>query len=130
VTRVYTDADVVIEHLRGKEQAIQRLERVVAIGNELWMAAMQRSEILFYLLPGEELATFAVLGRIHTQPLTEAMVDLGAEYYRRWHPSHGIGKNDALLAATVAITGGSILTQNIRHFPMPDIDVQQGWPTK
>jgi predicted nucleic acid-binding protein len=127
--RAYTDADVVIEHLRGRRRAIDRLRTLVATGNDLWMAAMQRTEILFYLLPGEADATFALLRRINTQPLTESMVDLGAEYYRRWHPSHGIGKNDALLAATVAITGGRIITQNIRHFPMPEIEVEQGWST-
>jgi len=35
--------------------------------------------------------------------------------------------NDAILAATVIQTGGRIYTLNIKHFPMPEINVQKAW---
>ena len=35
--------------------------------------------------------------------------------------------NDTILAATVAATGGKIYTQNLKHYPMPDIAVGKGW---
>ena len=91
------------------------------------MSAAQRIEVAFHTRPGEEARTAALFALFSTQPVTEEVVDLGALLYRRWHPSHGTGGNDAILAATVAITGGSILTQNIRHFPMPEIIVERGW---
>lgn len=40
---------------------------------------------------------------------------------------HGIDVNDAILAATVAATGGKIITQNVKHYPMPDIAVVKAW---
>ena len=55
------------------------------------------------------------------------MVDAAGALYRQWHPSHGIDVNDAMLAATVAATGGTIYTQNVKHFPMADIVVRKGW---
>ena len=128
--RLYVDADIIIDHLRGRSLARQLISRFIADGEQLWVAATQRAEVLFHLRRGEEAAAYAILAEFTTQPLTEAIVDVGAEYYRRWHPSHGTGREDALLAGTVALTGGRLVTQNIRHFPMPDIDVQQGWPTK
>ena len=128
--RLYLDADIVIDHLRGREPALQLIRTLVAGPDELWMAAPQRAEVLFHLRRGEENDAYAILSQFTTQPLTETMVDVGAEYYRRWHPSNGTGREDALLAGTVAVTGGRLITQNIKHFPMPDIDVQQGWSTK
>jgi hypothetical protein len=54
-------------------------------------------------------------------------VDAAAIFYRRWHRSHGIDVNDAIFAATVAATGGKIYTQNVKHYPMPDVAVIKGW---
>jgi hypothetical protein len=31
------------------------------------------------------------------------------------------------LAATVAISGGRIITQNTDHYPMPQVVVQKAW---
>lgn len=39
----------------------------------------------------------------------------------------GSGVHDAILAATAAATGGRIHTQNVKHYPMPDIAVLKGW---
>jgi predicted nucleic acid-binding protein len=75
--------------------------------------------------PREVTATRAFLSRFKTEAVTLAIVDRGAEFYRQWHPSHGIDVNDAILAATVAATGGKIYTQNLKHYPMPHIAVLQ-----
>jgi len=37
---------------------------------------------------------------------TQNIVDHGGDLYRHRHSSHGVDVNDALLAATVAATGG------------------------
>jgi predicted nucleic acid-binding protein len=94
---------------------------------ELWVGALQRAEVVFFMKPGEESATGAFLSRFKTEAVTQAIVDHGGEFYRRWHPSHGIDVNDAILAATAAATGGKIYTQNLKHFPMPDVAVIKGW---
>ena len=77
--------------------------------------------------PEEESATLSFLSRFKTETVTRDIVDAGGVFYRRWHRSHGIGVNDAVLAATVAATDGKIYTQNLKHYPMPDIAVIKGW---
>lgn len=57
----------------------------------------------------------------------DATVDAAGVLYRRWHPSHGIDVNDAILVATAAATGGRIHTQDLKHYPMPDVVVVKGW---
>jgi len=56
-----------------------------------------------------------------------AYIDVAGALYRKWHLTHGMDANDAILAATVMQTGGRIYTLNIRHFPLPEINVHKGW---
>jgi predicted nucleic acid-binding protein len=126
--RVYVDADVLIWHLRGERKAAARLRALAGTPEtELWTGAMQRAEVLFFLRTGEEERTVSFLAQFRTQSVTQAIVDLAAALYRRWHPSHGTDVNDALLAASAATTGGRIVTQNVRHYPMPEVVVEKGW---
>jgi len=126
--RAYVDSDILIWHLRGEPKAARFLRSLAAAPvTELWVGALQRAEVVFFTKPGEESATGAFLARFKTEAVTQAIVDHGGEFYRRWHPSHGIDVNDAILAATAAATGGKIYTQNLKHFPMPDVAVIKGW---
>jgi predicted nucleic acid-binding protein len=88
---------------------------------------MQRAEVVFFMRPKEEAATMTLLSRVRTEPVTQAIVDLAGALYRRWHPSHGIDVNDAILAAIVLTTGGKIISQNVKHYPMPEVVVEKGW---
>jgi hypothetical protein len=54
-------------------------------------------------------------------------VDKAATLYRRWHPSHGIDINDAMLAATVHASGGMIFCLNTKHYPMPEVMARKAW---
>jgi predicted nucleic acid-binding protein len=126
--RVYVDSDVLIWHLRGERRAARRLRTLAqAAGVDIWTGAMQRAEIVFFMRPDEEAGTLSLLSRIKTQAVTQAIVDLAGSFYRQWHGSHGIDVNDALLAASAATTGGKIVTQNVKHFPMPDVTIERGW---
>ncbi len=126
--RAYIDSDILIWHLRGEEKAAALLRRLSGEpGTDLWVGALQRAEVVFFMRPGEVTATRAFLSRFKTEAVTQSIVDDGGDLYRQWHPSHGIDVNDAMLAATVAATGGKIYTQNLKHYPMPDVVVLKGW---
>ncbi len=126
--RAYVDSDILIWQLRGQTKAAALLRRLYAKrATELWVGALQRAEVVFFMRPEEEEVTLALLSRFKTEAVTQAVVDAASELYREWHPSHGIDVNDAMLAATVAATGGNFYTQNLKHFPMPDVIVLKGW---
>lgn len=128
MARIYVDADVLVWNLRGHPAAEQRLVAIASqTSDTAWVAAMQRAEVLFGMKAGEEAITMELLGRFEVQPVTIEIVDLGARLYREWNPRAGTGKNDALLAATALLTDGRIITNNVRHFPMPGLRVEQGW---
>ncbi|MGB5685125.1 MAG: type II toxin-antitoxin system VapC family toxin [Candidatus Electrothrix sp.] len=126
--RAYIDADVLIWHLRGKEQARDFLIRLRdQDAYELYTGALQRAEVIFFMRPDEEEATELFLSQFTTEPVDQEIVDAAGALYRKWQPSHGIDVNDAILAATSIRTGGRIFTLNIKHYPMPEVNVQKAW---
>jgi len=126
--RVYIDSDVLIWHLRGERKALKFLQRLHDSGEyELWMGAMQRAEIVFFMKPQEETATLLLLSQFKTASVDQRIVDAAATLYRRWQPSHGLDINDAILAATVMQTGGQIFCLNTRHYPMAGLLVKKAW---
>ena len=117
-----------IWHLRGEKKALHFLEKLSAgQGYELWTGALQRAEIVFFMRPEEEDMTLLFLSQFQTAAIDKSIVDQAGKIYRIWHPSHGIDINDAFLVATVLQTGGQIYTQNLKHYPMPDLIVKQAW---
>lgn len=126
--RAYVDSDVLIWHLRGETRAAAFLrELATERGVELWTGALQRAEVVFFMRPSEESDTLSLLSRFKTEPVTQEVVDAAGRLYRKWNPSHGIDVNDAVLAATAALTGGSIYTLNTKHYPMPEVGVKKAW---
>jgi len=126
--RAYVDSDVLIWHLRGERKAEECLRNLSLESDlELWVGALQRAEIVFFMRPSEVEATRAFLSRFKTQPVTQEVVDSGADLYRKWHGSHGIDVNDAILAASCLATGGRIYTLNTKHYPMRDVVVIRAW---
>jgi predicted nucleic acid-binding protein len=114
--RLLLDTDVLIEYLRGREEAIEYLE---GLTSDLYLSVISVAE-LFAGVKGDEeerslkqfLLAFAVL------PVTEETARLGGFYRRDFGPSHGTGLGDALIAATAVENGAELVTFNRRHFPM------------
>ena len=126
--RAYIDADVLIWHLRGEPRARGFLRALSDQREyELWIGAMQRAEIVFFMRPEEEEGTLLLLSEFKTAPVDQTIVDEAGRIYRRWSRSHGIDPNDALLAATARKSGGKIYCLNRKHYPMPDVIVESPW---
>ncbi|OGL44756.1 MAG: hypothetical protein A2161_14650 [Candidatus Schekmanbacteria bacterium RBG_13_48_7] len=125
--KVFVDSDILIWHLRGNKKSKNLLKSLIDDESDLWIGALQRAEIVFFMHPEEEQITFDLLSLFTTHQVDQVIIDKAGEYYRRYNPSHGIDPNDSILAATVALKGGRIITQNKSHYPMNDIVVQKGW---
>lgn len=126
--RAYIDSDVLIWHLRGERKA-QGFLRDLRVSREydLWIGAMQRAEIVFFMKPEEEEDTSLLLSQFKTASVDQTFVDDAGRLYRRWNPSHGLDVHDAILAAIAMGTGGVIFTLNVKHYPMPGVLVERAW---
>ena len=126
--RAYIDADILIWYFRGERKALNFFRHWREHNEyELWTGAMQRAEVIYFMLPEEEKATMLFLSQLKTAPVDHETVDLGANLYRRWHPTHGVDMNDTMLAASAMRSGGKIFCLNVKHYPMPEVIVEKAW---
>ena len=126
--RAYVDSDVFIWFLRGERKALDfLLELRDKESIELWTGALQRAEIVFSMRPGEEHDTLLFLSQFRIEAVDQEVVDVAGGLCRTWNPGHGTEVNDAMLAATVMKTGGTLYTLNIKHYPMPHVEVCRAW---
>ena len=120
--RAYIDSDILIWHLRGDQKALYFLNELQEKKEfELWIGAIQRAEVVFFMRKEEEKNTLLFLSEFKTAPIDQTIVDAAGVLYRKWNPTHGTDINDALLAATVKQTGGKIYGLNKKHYAMPEI---------
>ena len=112
------DTSILIDYLRGEEQAAAVLERERAAG-PLQASEITRLEVLAGMRPGEEAATRSLLSALEWHPVDADIAEEAGALGREWLPSHhAIDGADLAIAATAIRTGSRLLTRNIRHFPM------------
>jgi predicted nucleic acid-binding protein len=110
------DTSVLIDYLRGRPDAVrlvQSLTEIPACGE------VCRVELLQGLRVDEEQDAAELMAAIDWIPVVEPISVRAGELGRRWRRSHsGIGVADLIIAATAELTGSSLLTLNVEHFPM------------
>ena len=94
--RVYVDSDVLIWHLRGERRALELRKKLRDNQEyELWIGALQRAEVIFFLRPGEEDATEFLLSEFRTAPVDQA-VAFPAQWQRvsheKWQRSYTLSE--------------------------------------
>jgi predicted nucleic acid-binding protein len=118
------DSDVVIWFLRGNEAVVAE---VVTLGHRgrLGISAITRTEIIHGMRDRERGATLEFLNACETVPVGSQEADCAGEQMRMAR-AQGITLSlpDAMIGATALVANIPLVTGNLRHFPMPDLDVR------
>lgn len=118
INRYLLDSDILIEHLRGKQQALQFIAELKAKG-ELLVSVITVAE-LFTGVRNErdEEAINHLLQLARIIPVDEPIARRSGIIRNQYRQSHGTGAPDALIAATAEAEEATLVTFNQRHFPM------------
>jgi predicted nucleic acid-binding protein len=117
VSQVLVDTSVIIDVLRGVDDAAEALTTSRREG-VLHSSVVVRAEVLAGMRPNEESRTRALLDAFEWHPVDLAISEEAGRLGREWLASHRLDAADLLIAATARIMGASLLTRNVRHFPM------------
>jgi len=113
------DTSVLIDHLRGRDDARRVLGEIVDADEQLLGSVLTRAELLAGARSAERPRIEALLGVVEWMPVTLEIADRAGELARECLRSHpGIDTVDYVIAATVEQTRGRLLTRNVEHFPM------------
>jgi predicted nucleic acid-binding protein len=125
---VLLDTTVLIDLLRGRPGAVDRLHALRTAGDTLHTCAVNVEETVRGLRPGELESARRLFAGLRSAPLREAEGWKAGEWRRDFA---GLGQTlaqaDCLIAAAAGSIGARLATGNPRHFPFPELDVEH-WP--
>lgn len=114
--RLLLDTDVLVDYLRGTEEAVEYLEECTGT---LLLSSITVAELYAGVREGRErtaLSTF--LSAFELVPVTREIAERGGLWRRDYGRSHDTGLADALIAATADVAQAQLVTLNQKHFPM------------
>ena len=89
----------------------------------LFVSVISRSEIFAGIRTGEEDIVNSLLVLLTPVNVDTAIADKAGEYMRKFSKSHTLNIGDALIAATAKEMQLTLVTKNIKHYPMKDIEL-------
>jgi predicted nucleic acid-binding protein len=118
VTRLF-DSTILISHLRGDRRATDLLLEATSTG--ALASVVSRAEIEGGMRSGERADVSRLFEGLRLIPVTDAAARRAGGYlpqFRRSHP--GIDLADYLIAGSAEEADATLVTLNVRHFPMID----------
>lgn len=109
------DTDVWIDFLRGRQGAHKFVR---ALPDETAISAVSVGELYAGVREGTERDALAMLiASLDVIDVTTRVAERGGLIRRDFGKSHGVGLNDALIAATAIEHGLRLCTLNVKHYP-------------
>jgi predicted nucleic acid-binding protein len=128
MARILLDSTILIDALRGRSAA-ERIRLLRRQGDEPWICAISVEEIWRGILTHEEQVAGRLLRALRMAPLGLAEGERAGRWRRRYADSGvTLHQADCLIAAAAVGVGATLATGNPRHFPMPEVTVED-WPT-
>lgn len=125
---ILLDTTVVIDLLRGRSEAVRRLQGLRNAGDSPCVCAVNVEETVRGLRPAEREPAGRLFRGLRVVPLGEREGWQAGEW-RREHAAHGrtLAQADCLVAAAALSAGGRLATGNVKDFPMQELAVEH-WP--
>lgn len=123
---VLLDTSVIFDHLNGRYGRTEFLDRLVEQGHILACCAVNITEVYAGLRPGEETGTEAFMSSLECLPVTPEIARKAGLLRRDWRAKgQTLSYTDVTIAAVALSNKVSLLTDNRKHFPMPEIELLQ-----
>ena len=92
-------------------------------GAEICFSVMSEAEIYSHVQSGEEAVVRTLFDSLTRLDINGEIARKAGEYRAQYLRSHGLALPDALIAATAFVVGASLITRNVRHYPMTDLEI-------
>lgn len=117
------DTDIAIDHFHGNEHAREFFSKSLELGDALHVSVVTLTELLAGMRSGEEELTEKLLSLFTVIEVDDAIGRKAGEYLRKYSRSHNLDLGDALIAATASLMEAELVTRNVKHYPMTDIQI-------
>lgn len=120
---ILVDTNVLIDHIRGNEQARSALIAARTAGEQVSASVLTKVELIAGARGGETGVLETLFDEIEWVPVDDAVAERAGELAARYGRTHrGIEVVDYVVAATAEALDADLWTLNRKHFPMlPDL---------
>jgi predicted nucleic acid-binding protein len=119
------DTTVIVDALNGKKARYELLSTILAQRNLLACCSINVTEVFAGVRPDEMEATQAFLRSLRYYQVTWEIARLAGELKRRWRAKGlTLALPDVTIAAVALAHGLTLLTDNKKHFPMPELSLR------
>ncbi len=115
------DTNILIDILRDKKKA-NFLDPFISKG-QILCSVLTKSEILAGVREKEREDTEKLISKIAHIEVSYEIANIAGEYLNKYLKSFDIDIVDAIIAASAKVIGGIVVTKNIKHYPMSDIEI-------
>ena len=117
------DSDILIDHLRKEKPALDYVNREIDNGSPLFMSVISRIEIFSGARKGEGETIQTLFDLLTPVDVDVTIADRAGDYLMKFRKSNALSIGDAIMAATSREMGMKLVTRNIKHFPMKDVEI-------
>lgn len=121
---ILLDTSVILDHLNGRLERTEYLDRLIEQGHFLACCPVNITEVYAGLRSGEEEKTQAFLDSLEFFPVTPQIARQAGLLRRDWRQKgQTLSYADVTIAAVALSNGVPLLTDNRKHFPMPELQL-------
>jgi predicted nucleic acid-binding protein len=118
------DSSVLIDVLNGRNGRSKILALLSQQDILLACCAVNVTEVYMGMRPGEEAKTEKLLRSLEFYPITWEASQLAGDLFRQWRQKgQTLGLADVTIAAVALTHGLALVTDNQKHFPMPELQL-------
>jgi predicted nucleic acid-binding protein len=122
--KLLLDTSILIDVLRHRNQRHIWLAELVRSGHTLSTTTLNIAEIYVGMRPAEEARTEALLSGLELYALSAASARLAGRLKNTWaRKGHTLALADTIVAAISSERGCTLLTDNRKDFPMPEVQL-------
>ncbi len=119
------DTTLIVDTLNGKKARYEFLDALLAQGNILACCSINVTEVFAGVRPNEIEATDAFLRNLTFYEVTWEVARRAGELQRRWRgKGFTLSLPDVTIAAVAIAHRLTLLTDNKKYFPMPELSMQ------
>jgi predicted nucleic acid-binding protein len=122
MANILLDTSVIFDHLNGRFGRTEYLAGLINQGHMLASCPVNFTEVYSGLRPGEEAKTKEFLRSLEFYEITEEIATQAGLLRRDWRQKgQTLSYTDVTIAAVAVVNGLDLLTDNRKHFPMPEV---------
>lgn len=120
------DTTVIIDCLRGERETVEFLTEVASEGSSVGCCAINIAEVYAGMKENERQVTKKFLDSLEYYEVTRNLAEQAGEYKREYsRKGITLSLSDVIIAAVAISNNLTLVTDNLRHYPIPDINIKQ-----